>query len=202
MKYIGLVILLYKLLIPSVNATTLLQIDTMQLANDAALVFEGEVVFTQVDYIPGGYIYTSVDFLITEVLKGELVTGQTITLRFTGGVVDNLTLDIGSRIPALHERGIYFVEALHAQLVNPLLGWSQGHFIIQSNGTLLAGNDQLVVDIKPVKNKTEAISQGIASGIKTISKGSVITKSSGENHLQPLSLVEFKRRFKDLRKQK
>jgi hypothetical protein len=202
MKYIGLVFLLYKLLIPSVNATTLLQIDTMQLANDAALVFEGEVVFTQVDYIPGGYIYTSVDFLITEVLKGGLVAGQTITLRFTGGVVDNLTLDIGSRIPALHERGIYFVEALHAQLANPLLGWSQGHFIIQSNGTLLAGNDQLVVDIKPVKNKTEAISPGIASGIKTISKASINTKSSGENNLQPLSLVEFKRRFKDLRKQK
>jgi hypothetical protein len=202
MKYIGLVFLLYKLLAPSVNASTLLQIDTMQLANDAALVFEGEVVFTQTDYIQGGNIYTLVDFLITDVLQGQLLSGQIITLRFTGGVVDNLKLDIGSRIPALYERGIYFVEAAHAQLANPLLGWSQGHFIIQADGTLLAGNNQLVVDVKPTKNKAEAISHGVARGIKTIPVDIINTKSSKENSLQAMSVAAFKRQFKNIEQPK
>ena len=202
MKYLGILFLLYKCLIPSANATTLLQIDTMQLANEAALVFEAEVVFTQVDYIPGGYIYTLVDFFITDVLQGELLSGQIITMRFTGGVVDNLKLDIGSRIPVLHERGIYFVEAPHSQLANPLLGWSQGHFIIQSDGTLLAGNDQLVVDVKPAINKAEAMSQGIASGIKTVPKGDVDTKNSRESGLRPMSVDKFKRLIKNLKQRK
>lgn len=35
--------------------------------------------------------------------------------------------------PKLGERGIYFVESLSQQNINPLMGWSQGHFLIESD---------------------------------------------------------------------
>ena len=58
---------------------------------------------------------------------------ESIELKFLGGNLEGERLEVnGSRIPELGERGVYFVESLTQDLINPLLGWSQGQYLIQT----------------------------------------------------------------------
>lgn len=112
-------------------ATTVLGMDIDRIAADAELVFEGEVIGSRSYRDPrGGVIRTAVTFAVADVVKGDYGAGS-LELRFTGGEVDGRATRVeGLAIPAPGERGVYFVESLSRDLVNPLLGWSQGHFII------------------------------------------------------------------------
>ena len=70
-------------------------------------------------------------------LKGEYA-GSTLELRFLGGTVGTARLEVTDMlVPQVAERGIYFVESLSAPQVNPLVGWSQGHFLIEPQAGLL-----------------------------------------------------------------
>jgi hypothetical protein len=211
MKHIYLPLVLFISLIQSVSASTISQINTTQLVNDAESVFEGEVVSARSEINPNGNIYTYVDLLVLDVLVGDLDLGSTITLRFTGGTVGELRLDVGSTIPKNGEHGIYVIEAMGKGLTNPLLGWSQGHFRILADGRVMAGNNQVVVGVEGEKsNNTPAlnsiklnilpgISQGVANGITTNllnDKGkTIVEKSRGK----PVLIDEFKSSLKALR---
>ena len=81
------------------------------------------------------------------------------------------------RLPQQGEHGIYFVESLERPQVNPLYGWSQGHFIVKPDATgseRVMTNRRLpvtgVVDHKPDEQmapaeRAQALSKGIARGI-------------------------------------
>jgi hypothetical protein len=199
MKILLLLLIIFSATVQPLFATSILRIDTVQLANDAELVFEGEVLATRSEQAGSGYIYTYVDFLVTDMVLGDAEAGGIITLRFTGGVVGDLTLDVGSDIPSLGERGIYFVEAQDAGLTNPLLGWSQGQFEIQDDGSLMAGNNQRVTGFDIAPTNTPSLSRGVAKGVITTLPGHSSNNSTANKTISPLTVDHFKRIIKSLK---
>jgi len=106
------------------RASTLARADLDQMLAACALVFEGEVLEVRAVRGADG-IHTWVRFAVLDTIKGA--AGDTLSLRFEGGRVDGEGSEVvGSPIPELGERGIYFVEAVDRYLVNPLYGWHQG----------------------------------------------------------------------------
>jgi len=180
-------------------ASSILKVNIQQLVNQAESVFEGEVVATTPEMNADGSIYTYVDFLVLDVLSGNTNVGETITLRFTGGTVNGLTLDMGSIIPQTGEHGVYFIESNSTPLINPLYGWSQGHYRILTNGNIIAGNNQVVVKVGATDHNTQGsklkLSTGIASGITTLPPQKVNSVPLSP----PISLYEFKTLIKDMK---
>jgi len=180
-------------------ASSILEVDFHQAVNKAESVFEGEVVATSSEMSADGNIHTFVDFLVLDVLSGDLNIGESITLRFTGGTVDGLTLNMGSSIPGIGEHGVYFIESINTQLINPLYGWSQGHYRIQADGYIIAGDNRVVIGAdKNSRNNSSnlKLSTGIANGIITLPQQQVNTPPLSP----PISLDEFKRLIKDTKK--
>lgn len=115
------------------SATTILGMDIDAMASDAELVFEGQVLEHNVQENAAGIVVTYVTFQINDVIKGSY-SDSYLELKFTGGTYQGQIVEVsGLRIPKLDEQGIYFVESVSEDLVNPLLGWSQGHFLIVDN---------------------------------------------------------------------
>ena len=197
---IFLLICLYLFSSQSVLASSILEVDFHQVVNKAESIFEGEVVATSSEFSADGNIYTFVDFLVLDVLSGDLNIGESITLRFTGGTVNGLTLNMDSSIPDIGEHGVYFIESINTQLINPLYGWSQGHYRIQADGHIIAGDNRVVIgaDENSRNNSSHLkLSTGIANGIITLPQQQVNTPPLSP----PISLDEFKRLIKDSKKQ-
>ena len=139
------------------GASTLLRVSVDELTQRAEFVFEGEVVSVQAQRSGArGMISTFVTFNVIDTIKGsasvESINGiagiNSIELKFLGGNLEGERLEVnGSRIPELDERGVYFVESLTQDLINPLLGWSQGQYLIQTED----GVEQVTsVDARPI----------------------------------------------------
>src|SRR5690606_21891261 len=112
------------------RASTVAPMTLAEVALDAELIFEGRVLSSEVRQLPGGAIHTFVLFELVDVLKGSPQRSQ-VELAFLGGSLDGRRLQVTDMvIPALGETGFYFVESTTTPLVNPLLGWSQGHYLI------------------------------------------------------------------------
>jgi len=113
------------------DASSIRQMDMEEIASRAELVFEGRVIARRVLHVPHSRtLRTEVTFEVDEVIKGDL-EGDRVTLSFLGGVADGVALRVSDlRIPKLGEQGIYFVESLSQPLVNPLVGWHQGHYLV------------------------------------------------------------------------
>ena len=132
-RYLSIISAMLALLSSSPGfSTTLKKLDIDQVINDAELVFEGEVLIHEARRDSNtGLINTYVTFSIIDVVKGSYAQ-NTIELKFAGGTFNGETVKVnGSRIPEQGEQGIYFVESTDQNLINPLVGWSQGHFIIK-----------------------------------------------------------------------
>ena len=129
-------------------ATTILGMDIDKLVKDAEFVFEGEVILHETRQDSNsGIVNTYVTFKINDVLKGDY-SSDLIELKFAGGTFNNQIVEVsGLVIPKYGEQGIYFVESTSRNLINPLLGWSQGHFIIQE---VLGQRRMRTIDQKPV----------------------------------------------------
>jgi hypothetical protein len=192
MKLPLLFLIVYYFVVHTTYASSILQIDTTQLVNNAELVFEGEVLTSRSEQASSGYIYTYVDFLVTDVLIGNVVAGTVLPLRFTGGTVGDLKLDVGSVIPTMGEHGVYFIESLDKPLINPLLGWSQGHFRIQLDGSLLAGNNQTVVEMNSKRQSKMSLSEGVANGVVTSFLNKSKTSEPTTQNIKPISIATFK----------
>jgi hypothetical protein len=119
---------LFALAAVGAQASTLARADLDQMLAACALVFEGEVVEVRAAREADG-IHTWVRFAVLDTIKGA--AGDTLSLRFQGGIVAGEGSEVvGSPIPKLGERGIYFVEATDRFLVNPLYGWHQGRLLV------------------------------------------------------------------------
>ena len=136
----------------SAQATSIRQLSFDQVAKQAELVFEGEVVAVEARWnADRSHIQTFVTFRITEVLKGSHAP-TSLTLSFVGGTVANTTEKFDGLIyPKFGENGIYFVENVSRPQLNPLVGWSQGHYkIVRHQGVdrMLTASRQPVVEIQ------------------------------------------------------
>lgn len=120
------------------QASTILGVSFENVVQNAEFVFEGEVISQETRRSPqDGRPFTYFTFQVLDVLKGPYPSGGMVTLGFAGGTIDGMTLEVHDlRMPVLHENGIYFVESLKKQLVNPLYGWHQGHYLVL-NGTVI-----------------------------------------------------------------
>jgi hypothetical protein len=199
MKTLSFLLILFCFHCPPGLASSILEVDISQLVNSSESVFEGEVVSITPEMNADGNIYTYVNFLVLDALSGTFNVGETITLRFTGGTANGLTLNIGSTIPAVGEHGVYFVESNNTPLINPLYGWSQGHYRVQANGNIVAGDDQVVVgvdnNLKTDHSKIR-LSNGLAKGIITLPE-----KQINKTPLSPpITLDQFKAQLKDIKK--
>jgi hypothetical protein len=116
-----------------VLATTVLQLSFPEVVDSAELIFEGHV--RKVESIQTGprSIHTRVTFEIISVIKGTYPDTE-ISLQFLGGEVDGRRLVVqGMQMPAQGDNGIFFVESLQDTLIHPLVGWSQGHFLLETD---------------------------------------------------------------------
>jgi hypothetical protein len=184
-----------------VNGTTIARIGSEELVNKSELIFEGEVIAVRPLMDQRGYIYTFVDFSVKDVIVGEIKSKTSLTLRFTGGTVGETRLDVGARIPLLNEKGIYFVEQIAPGLVNPLFGWTQGHFTISDDDSVIAGNAQKVHAIQRNGNELPEISQGVAKGIvtKVETINTRTQRSANKASSRPMSVDAFKLRILKLK---
>ncbi len=133
--------------VTSAFGTTLLSLSVNSLSEQAEFVFEGEVIAVEAQRSGSrGMVSTFVTFRVIDTLKGD-AGAIDIELKFLGGTLNGEVLEVnGSRLPKLGERGVYFVESLSRDLINPLLGWSQGHYLISTNGGV---DSMTTVDAKP-----------------------------------------------------
>tara|TARA_B100001059_G_scaffold36556_2_gene29598 strand:- start:1289 stop:1933 length:645 start_codon:yes stop_codon:yes gene_type:complete len=121
---------LLQFIYPTVNATTILGMDIAALSQEAELVFEGQVLQHNTQENSAGMVVTYVTFEVRDVVKGSF-SEQFLELKFTGGTLNGRVMEVsGMRMPLLDEEGIYFVESMSRDLINPLIGWSQGHYLI------------------------------------------------------------------------
>jgi hypothetical protein len=143
-----------------------------QIISHSELVFEGKVSQAVSRWNDTkAFIHTYVTFEINEVLIGSY-DKATLTLRFSGGTVDGITsVTQGSIFPKVGEQGIYFVESISQNLVNPLVGWSQGHFLIkrEANGdeVMMTNKRTPILDIEDRQPSQFQFSEGTAFGVKT-----------------------------------
>ncbi|MBL4580237.1 MAG: hypothetical protein JKY29_00345 [Gammaproteobacteria bacterium] len=188
---------------PFASATTILGMDIDKVAADAEFVFEGSVIHSETRQdSSSGIISTYVTFQINDIIKGDY-SGDSVELKFMGGVFNGQIVQVsGMRIPEMTEQGIYFVESMSRDLINPLIGRSQGHFIINDdNGTRrvsTAGN-QPVLEVQAVSSIPSSIKKplSVAEGNTDVAAG-VMTEASPIMIERALTVEEFKSRISDL----
>jgi len=141
---LSLVLLIFLNVIASANATSIRQLDMNDMLETAELVFEGRVLKSEARRTRNSStIKTFILFEVDEVISGDY-SKDTLLLSFEGGTVDGETVEIqGLRTPEVGEKGIYFIESLSRSLVNPIVGWSQGHFLLKSDDV---GNDTVMTE--------------------------------------------------------
>ena len=199
----SLAVLLMGMVSLSCNATTLLGMDIDDIAREAELIFEGMVLVTEArQESNSGIISTYVTFQISDVIKGDY-DADSVELKFMGGSINGEVVAVsGLTIPQQGERGIYFVESLNRDLINPLLGWSQGHFLIVDEAGIpristvdsepVTAVDS-VANIPSVIKKPQAIiqeSNEVAAGVTTESSSLLIERA--------LTVDQFKGRIREL----
>ena len=170
------------------RATSILRLSFDQLVEQSALVFEGKVVSSEAHWNQQHTrIHTYVKFEISEIIKGRAVS-DSITLRFAGGQVGEDHQKFESMIyPLKGESGIYFVERVDINMVNPLIGWSQGHFLINGD-KMMTNQHRTIIKINPVskaRKNSFSLSEGEVKGMLSTSRNSNLDAG--------LSVSEFKR---------
>ena len=187
----------------SASATTVLGLDIDKVVADAEFVFEGAVINSETRQDSNsGIISTYVTFQINDIIKGDY-SGDSIELKFMGGVFNGQIVQVsGMRIPEMAEQGVYFVESMSRDLINPLIGWSQGHFIIHDdNGTrrISTAGNQPVIEVEAVSAIPRSIKkpQSVVEGNTDIAAG-VMTETSPIMIERALTVEDFKSRIADL----
>ncbi len=170
------------------NAASVREVTMAEMLQMCQFVFEGKVISTEAKEDNNKRIHTFVTFRIQEIIKGEH-PNDTVTLTFLGGTVGDVTMMVSDmKFPEVREHGIYFVESMKRQQVNPLYGWSQGHFLVEidDKGTerVLTRSKQPVTEVQRTSAQAPTrLSTGIARGL-TLGR---------EQGAKGLTLGEFKK---------
>lgn len=196
------VLMSYLLLVSPLWATTILGMNIDEVAQGAELIFEGKVVEHNVRENAAGMIVTYVTFRIEELIKGEY-DEPLLELKFTGGRLGGQIMEIsGLRIPSPNEEGIYFVESVNRNLVNPLLGWSQGHYLIYEESgerRVSTVNDRPVTDVLSTQSVPVALRKPVSviDGDTDPATG-VVASSDTPGPDQALTTESFKAKIRAL----
>jgi hypothetical protein len=161
-------------LFPSLSKATTIRVVTFkELLQYTEFVFEGQVIAVESVTPPNSHIpHTCVLIEIIEVFKGRH-SDDTVDLCFMGGSSGEYTVKIANmQYPKLDEKGIYFVKSLAGQYANPLYGWKQGHFLIEtdpytSREHVLTADRQPVIGITLEEAPSYGLSTDVAIGVKT-----------------------------------
>ncbi|NJN47679.1 MAG: hypothetical protein HC808_15705, partial [Candidatus Competibacteraceae bacterium] len=104
--------------------------------------------------------------------KGDAV-GDTVELQFLGGTHAGRALKVTDmHLPQIGEKGIYFVESLERQYVNPLCAWDQGHFVIvhdvQNDAEIVKTRTHQTIYGIDTKRTTQVrgVNRGAAAGVR------------------------------------
>jgi hypothetical protein len=167
-------------------ATTVIPPTFEEMADRADVVFAGKALNARSEWRMVGtrrVIFTSVEFEVTEVLKGA--AGRSITLQFLGGTIGDTTLEVaGTPRFATGERVILFVEK-NGTRFSPIVGVFHGKFGVQRDAA--TGRDTVVQhDGKPLRAVAEI---GHGEGVE-LARGRAKV-SLPANHA-PLSVDDFK----------
>ena len=190
---LGICLLALTLLAQPALASSIARLGSSDLVEQAELIFQGEVVHRESWQAPNGLIYTAVEFHVQDVIKGD-DPGPGLRLRFSGGRVAGTRLSVGVEIPAAGEQGIYFVDSVNRPSPNPLVGWTQGHFVIHSDNSVRSANGALVTDIQAAaRSEGIEISDGIPRGFSVINSA-----SSGISPIRGLTPEEFRHKIREL----
>ena len=177
------------------GASSIKQIDINDLLLQSELVFQGKVLSKSEGWNASKTdIFTEIVFQVDDVVVGSY-NESTLSLSFVGGTVDGMTVEIqGSELPKMNERGVYFVESLTQSMVNPLVGWAQGHFLLQEddNGEprIMTQSRQAVMSMKAAQVKSGLLSSGVATGLRTEKMTSSIVSKA-------MSATQFKMQLKE-----
>ena len=120
-KKITLAILLWTMVPQTIiYASTILQVGLNEVAQQAELIFEGRVIYSEPRLSTvNGYPFTYFTFEISDIIKGSY-DGYEIELGFMGGPKDGSVLTISDMVmPKINEKGIYFVESISRRQVLP-----------------------------------------------------------------------------------
>ena len=174
------------------NAASVREVTMDEMFQVCQFVFEGKVISTEAKEDSRKRIHTFVTFGIQEIIKGEHPI-NTITLTFSGGTVGEVTMMVSDMtFPEVGEHGIYFVESMKRQQVNPLYGWSQGHFLVEIDDTgterVLTRSKQPVTEVQ--RGSTQA-STGLSKGV---ARGLTLGREQGA---KGLTLGEFKKALRE-----
>ena len=187
----------------NVSASTVKQVSFDELIEQSELVFEGNVVSAESRWNNSKkLIKTFITFEITEVISGDYQS-DTLELSFIGGKIGDSYVEAqGLRQPKVGEKGIYFIQSTTQAMANPLVGWSQGQFLLEQDST---GNEIVMTDShQPVIGLAETVvdnqlveaselSKGVAQGVMVMEK--ISTKQS------IMTATDFKSKLKDRIKQ-
>ena len=174
------------------GAATIQAIGTSELLSDSRLIFHGRVLerWSEPGDV-GDAIVTKVTFEIADLIKGEHPS-DVIVLQFLGGTLNGLTMQIaGSNVPKVGEEGIYFLEDPGRTFINPIYGWTQGHYVVApEDGAVrtVGGKPVYALNADNGPAKVE-FATGHAQGI-SVDKGSPAST--------PLSVGQFKQRLRAL----
>lgn len=161
------------------NASSIKQLHMVDVIDAAEMVFEGQVVASESRILPGtNRIRTWITFSVSEFIKGSSQSSSSqsnlLVLGFAGGQVGAVEQRYeGLKYPQIGERGIYFVESVSKPLVNPLVGWAQGHFkSVYSDGEykIVTAELEPIAEVnfsrKQANNNQPYLSRGRAEGIE------------------------------------
>jgi len=181
------------LFISAADATTVERVTVSQMLGASDFVFHGTVEDIRVLRVTSAEdIVTRVRFRVHDVIKGR-IRPAVVQLDFAGGTFAGLTISYAEqRVPILGEEGIYFVESLSQRMLNPLYGWSQGHFTVRyedKQPVVYTADLRRVYDVQPGMLPRPEFSEGTASGIMT----------DKAFHLQlPMTLTSFKAKLRSM----
>ncbi len=174
----------------SAHATTIQKLEFQDIADNSALIVEGEVVSIS-HFSEDNFVYTRVQIKIDDVLKG-LDPGEFIELDFLGGKQDGKSVQVaGQDIPEKGERGFYFIEDLAMRAINPLTGWSQGHFriVTDAKGHQLLEKNTLV-DSEAILDLNNNKNSALATKLRNLKFSSTLVKKASFSPSTPDELRE------------
>ena len=195
-KIILAISIFFLVLFPSLSIATIIQVVTFkELLQYSEFIFEGKVIAIE-SVIPSNSHLprTCVLIEINEVFKGHH-SDNTVDLCFLGGISGEYTVKVANmRYPKLDEKGIYFVKSLAHQYANPLYGWKQGHFLIEtdhhtSREHVLTADRQPVTGITIEEALSYGLSKGVAIGVKTTDRSHIEKAWTVEEFKQNLRLM-------------
>ena len=146
------------------------------LAKKAEFIFDGQPVARTVEALPDGQgAHTCFTFRINQVIAG-MHPGNTARLCFFGGMIGGTGYAVSDlNMPTLGEHGIYLVESTGQAMLNPLIGWDQGHFLVakDNSGTLrvTTADHRRVTGLTPEAAKPTAAVPEITSPSGTTAAG-------------------------------